>query len=149
MDWMFYFFTWNQHWKGSPSNLQNKDPWRWALVLEKLVLCKMIGGESVTGGQKLMSCCRGGTWLLGQWEKKHIFKKCILPIADSFFFYLFSDNRYNIPICVWLLDTHPHCAPIVYVKPTPNMQIRPGRHVDPNGKINLPFLLQWKYVSFI
>ncbi|XP_052832400.1 tumor susceptibility gene 101 protein isoform X1 [Octopus bimaculoides] len=57
----------------------------------------------------------------------------------------YRDNRYNIPICVWLLDTHPHCAPIVYVKPTPNMQIKPGRHVDPNGKINLPFLLQWKY----
>ncbi|GAB1609234.1 tumor susceptibility gene 101 protein-like [Argonauta hians] len=57
----------------------------------------------------------------------------------------YRENRYNIPICVWLLDAHPYCDPIVYVKPTPNMQIKPGRHVDPNGKINLPFLSNWKF----
>ncbi|CAE1304764.1 TSG101 [Acanthosepion pharaonis] len=57
----------------------------------------------------------------------------------------YKGNIYNIPICIWLLDTHPYNAPIVYVKPTSTMQIKPGRYVDPNGKINLPYLLNWRF----
>ncbi|KAL4233571.1 hypothetical protein ACF0H5_008252 [Mactra antiquata] len=54
---------------------------------------------------------------------------------------------YNIPICIWLLDTHPYNPPIVYVKPTSTMQIKSGRNVDMNGKIDLPYLREWKYPS--
>lgn len=57
----------------------------------------------------------------------------------------YRGNVYNIPICVWLMDTHPYNPPLVYVKPTPNMQIKPGRNVDQNGKVDLPYLREWRY----
>jgi ESCRT-I complex subunit TSG101 len=45
------------------------------------------------------------------------------------------------------MDTHPYNPPMVFVKPTPTMQIKSGRNVDMNGKIDLPYLREWKYVS--
>ena len=58
-----------------------------------------------------------------------------------------SGSTYNIPICLWLMDTHPYNPPMVYVKPTQTMQIKQGKHVDANGKIYLPYLHEWKHVS--
>jgi ESCRT-I complex subunit TSG101 len=54
---------------------------------------------------------------------------------------------YNIPICIWLMDTHPNNAPMCYVKPTPDMQIKVSMYVDHNGKIYLPYLHDWVPVS--
>ncbi|XP_077143265.1 tumor susceptibility gene 101 protein-like isoform X2 [Ranitomeya variabilis] len=56
----------------------------------------------------------------------------------------YKGNTYNIPICLWLLDTYPHKPPICFVKPTSMMTIKTGRHVDANGKIYLPYLEEWK-----
>ncbi|XP_069688341.1 tumor susceptibility gene 101 protein isoform X3 [Periplaneta americana] len=50
---------------------------------------------------------------------------------------------YNIPICIWLMDTHPNNAPMCYVKPTPDMHIKVSIFVDHNGKIYLPYLHDW------
>lgn len=50
---------------------------------------------------------------------------------------------YNIPICIWLMDTHPYNAPMCYVKPTSDMQIKASMFVDHNGKIYLPYLHDW------
>ncbi|KAA0195852.1 hypothetical protein HAZT_HAZT011620 [Hyalella azteca] len=50
---------------------------------------------------------------------------------------------YNIPICLWILDTHPYSAPMAFVKPTADMSIKASRHVDQNGKIYLPYLQEW------
>lgn len=50
---------------------------------------------------------------------------------------------YNIPICMYLMDTHPKNAPICYVKPTPDMSIKVSMFVDQNGKIYLPYLHDW------
>ncbi|XP_012257271.2 tumor susceptibility gene 101 protein [Athalia rosae] len=55
----------------------------------------------------------------------------------------YKGNVYNIPICIWLMDTHPHNAPICYVKPTANMNIKVSIFVDHNGKIYLPYLHEW------
>ena len=33
-------------------------------------------------------------------------------------------QNYNIPISLWLMDTHPYHAPLCFVKPTPDMQIK-------------------------
>ncbi|XP_023324452.1 tumor susceptibility gene 101 protein [Eurytemora carolleeae] len=52
---------------------------------------------------------------------------------------------YNIPVSVWLLDTHPYNAPLCYVKPTQDMQIKVSKHVDTSGKIYLPYLHEWAY----
>jgi len=35
----------------------------------------------------------------------------------------YKNNTYNIPVCIWLMSSHPNNAPICYVKPTPDMRI--------------------------
>lgn len=50
---------------------------------------------------------------------------------------------YNIPICIWLMDTHPQNAPLCFVKPTADMSIKVSIYVDNNGKIYLPYLHEW------
>ncbi|KAM9493539.1 tumor susceptibility gene 101 protein [Clarias gariepinus] len=57
----------------------------------------------------------------------------------------FKGTIYNIPICLWLLDTYPFNPPICFVKPTSAMMIKTGKHVDANGKIYLPYLHEWKH----
>ena len=60
---------------------------------------------------------------------------------------LLISNRglnFNIPISIWLLDTHPEQAPKVYVCPTEDMEIRAGLHVDDTGKVYLPYLSDWR-----
>lgn len=59
------------------------------------------------------------------------------------------DNTYHIPICIFLMDTHPYNAPLAYVRPTPDMQIKVSMYVDHNGKIYLPYLHDWVPVSII
>lgn len=58
--------------------------------------------------------------------------------------FLSSDNTYYIPICIWLMDTHPQNAPMCFVKPTPTMQIKVSMYVDHNGKVYLPYLHDWQ-----
>ncbi|ODM88552.1 hypothetical protein Ocin01_18134 [Orchesella cincta] len=60
--------------------------------------------------------------------------KGLKPISDRFVF-----NN----VVIWLLDTHPINAPMVFVKPTPDMRIKVSRHVDHNGKVYLPYLHEW------
>ena len=55
----------------------------------------------------------------------------------------YQGRSYNIPVTFWILDTHPTHAPMAYVCPTPDMQIRVSRHVDQNGKVYLPYLHEW------
>jgi len=55
----------------------------------------------------------------------------------------YKGQNYNIPISLWLLDTHPYHAPLCFVKPTPDMQIKVSNHVDHSGKIYLPYLHDW------
>lgn len=61
--------------------------------------------------------------------------------------YFLKGNVYNIPVCLWLLDTYPFNPPICFVKPTSAMMIKTGKHIDANGKIYLPYLHEWKHVS--
>ncbi|KAJ8977048.1 hypothetical protein NQ317_000720 [Molorchus minor] len=55
----------------------------------------------------------------------------------------YRGSVYNIPICIWLIDTHPKNAPICYVQPTPDMSIKVSMFVDQNGKVYLPYLHDW------
>ncbi|XP_013390436.1 uncharacterized protein LOC106158870 [Lingula anatina] len=57
----------------------------------------------------------------------------------------YKGTIYNIPVCVWLLETHPYNPPVVNVKPTATMQIKPGQYVDANGRVYLPFLFEWRH----
>uniref|UniRef100_A0A0C9PRS1 Tsg101_0 protein n=1 Tax=Fopius arisanus TaxID=64838 RepID=A0A0C9PRS1_9HYME len=56
---------------------------------------------------------------------------------------MFKGSVYNIPICIWLMDTHPNNAPMCYVEPTAEMTIKVSMYVDHNGKIYLPYLHDW------
>ncbi|XP_071135228.1 tumor susceptibility gene 101 protein-like [Mytilus edulis] len=57
----------------------------------------------------------------------------------------YRGNIYNIPIGIFILDTHPYNPPMCYVKPTNTMQIKQGTNVDANGKVDLPYLRDWRY----
>ena len=55
-------------------------------------------------------------------------------------------SNYNIPVSIWMLDTHPLQAPLIFVCPTKDMQIRVSSHVDQAGKVYLPYLTEWNHV---
>lgn len=57
----------------------------------------------------------------------------------------YKGTFYNIPVCIWLMDTHPQNAPLCFVKPTPDMSIKVSRYVDSNGKVYLPYLHEWTH----
>lgn len=55
----------------------------------------------------------------------------------------YKGSFYNIPVCIWLMDTHPKNAPLCFVKPTADMSIKVSKYVDSNGKVYLPYLHEW------
>ncbi|XP_041853523.1 ubiquitin-conjugating enzyme E2 variant 3 [Melanotaenia boesemani] len=57
----------------------------------------------------------------------------------------YEGRSYNFPIQLWLLDSFPFTPPICLLKPTANMVIREGKHVDAKGRIYLPGLHNWDY----
>ncbi|XP_016074923.1 PREDICTED: ubiquitin-conjugating enzyme E2 variant 3 isoform X2 [Miniopterus natalensis] len=57
----------------------------------------------------------------------------------------YQGNTYNIPIRLWILDSHPFAPPICFLKPTANMGISVGKHVDAQGRIYLPYLQNWSH----
>ena len=59
----------------------------------------------------------------------------------------YKGATYNIPIALWLQDSHPFNPPMVYVKPTSTMKIKEGPHVDTTGRVFLPYLTEWKHPS--
>lgn len=74
-------------------------------------------------------------------------KKQLKKYKTNFYVILILGTYYNIPICIWLMDTHPNNAPMCYVKPTADMDIKVSMFVDHNGKIYLPYLHDWLPVS--
>ncbi|CAN9498800.1 unnamed protein product [Ophioblennius macclurei] len=57
----------------------------------------------------------------------------------------YEGRSYNFPIQLWLLDSFPFTPPICLLRPTANMMIREGKHVDGSGRIYLPGLHNWDY----
>ncbi|XP_036282634.1 ubiquitin-conjugating enzyme E2 variant 3 isoform X4 [Pipistrellus kuhlii] len=58
---------------------------------------------------------------------------------------MYHGNTYNIPVRLWILDSHPFAPPICFLKPTANMGISVGKHVDAQGRIYLPYLQNWSH----
>ncbi|KAI1372581.1 UEV-domain-containing protein [Hypoxylon crocopeplum] len=56
---------------------------------------------------------------------------------------IFRGTTYRFPISLWIPHAYPREAPIGYVTPTENMMVRPGQHVDPQGRIYHPYLVGW------
>lgn len=57
----------------------------------------------------------------------------------------YQGRSYNLPIQLWLLDSYPFTPPICFLRPTSNMMIREGKHVDAKGRIYLPGLHNWDH----
>ncbi|XP_026221272.1 UEV domain-containing protein [Anabas testudineus] len=56
---------------------------------------------------------------------------------------MFTDNIYNIPICVWIEESYPQTAPICYVRPTCDMMLITGKYISSNAEVVLPYLEEW------
>ncbi|KAG5839036.1 hypothetical protein ANANG_G00200660 [Anguilla anguilla] len=87
--------------------------------------------------------------------------KCLMPVVEN---YVFNDGntqhlmnltgtvpvhfigkQFNIPVCLWLLDSYPRIPPICFVKPSNEMMVVTGQYTDANGQIDLPYLQEWSY----
>ncbi|XP_038131608.1 ubiquitin-conjugating enzyme E2 variant 3 [Cyprinodon tularosa] len=80
-----------------------------------------------------------GTYTFTDSSQKDLLKLIgVIPVK-------YDGRSYNIPIQLWLLDSFPFTPPICLLKPTSNMVIREGKHVDAKGRIHLPGLHNWDY----
>ncbi|KAH9484300.1 Tumor susceptibility gene 101 protein [Psilocybe cubensis] len=61
----------------------------------------------------------------------------LLPIS-------YRQTGYNIPVAIWLPREYPREAPIVYVVPTTEMVVRPGRYLDVSGRCRIEYMQQWE-----
>ncbi|KAL8489654.1 hypothetical protein ACS0TY_025524 [Phlomoides rotata] len=53
----------------------------------------------------------------------------------------FQGATYNIPVIIWLMESYPHHAPLVFVNPTRDMMIkRQHPFVSPNGVVSVPYI---------
>lgn len=57
----------------------------------------------------------------------------------------YEGHLYNIPVRLWILDSHPFAPPLCFLMPTVNMGIRVGKHIDAEGRIYLPYLQNWSH----
>ncbi|XP_028263644.1 ubiquitin-conjugating enzyme E2 variant 3 [Parambassis ranga] len=57
----------------------------------------------------------------------------------------YEGRTYNFPIQLWLMDSFPFTPPICLLRPTANMVIREGKHVDAKGRLYLPGLHNWDH----
>ncbi|CAF3509451.1 unnamed protein product, partial [Rotaria socialis] len=59
---------------------------------------------------------------------------------------LYRQNRYNIPVEIWLQEDHPLVAPLAYVKPISNMYISPNAlYVQDDEVVILSYLEFWDH----
>ncbi|GCB69913.1 uncharacterized protein [Scyliorhinus torazame] len=52
---------------------------------------------------------------------------------------------YNVPIIIWLRNTHPQYPPKCFVKGLPIVCRNPGIHIDNAGMVSSSYLSNWKY----
>ncbi len=57
----------------------------------------------------------------------------------------YKGQTYNIPVCIWLLAEYPYTAPMGFVVPTKDMQLKVSHYVDHTGKIFMAYLSSWSY----
>jgi ESCRT-I complex subunit TSG101 len=55
----------------------------------------------------------------------------------------FRNTTYGFPVHVWVPHAYPRESPMVYVKPSHDMLVRPGQHVSGDGRVYHPYLAQW------
>lgn len=58
--------------------------------------------------------------------------------------HLHTEQRYNIPIRIWLQRGYPKEKPIVFINPSLDMAISAVDYVDREGYVNVPYIQDWK-----
>jgi len=87
--------------------------------------------------------------------------KCLAPSSERYVFQTgqieelvniagtipvrYREERYNIPIRIWIPKTYPEEAPICYVSPTQEMEINVSPYVTHSGLVELPCLTDWQH----
>jgi len=61
---------------------------------------------------------------------------------------MYKGVSYNIPIALYLWDTHPYYAPLCFVCPTAEMVVKDSPTVDKSGKVYLPYLNEWRFPDY-
>ncbi|GMT24858.1 hypothetical protein PFISCL1PPCAC_16155, partial [Pristionchus fissidentatus] len=75
-------------------------------------------------------------------KKRHAFKMFgTIPVQ-------YKGSVYNIPISIYLWDSHPYYAPICNVVPTALMVIKESEHVNKQGRVFLPYLNEWRFPGY-
>ncbi|XP_029309076.1 E3 ubiquitin-protein ligase RNF31 isoform X3 [Cottoperca gobio] len=70
-------------------------------------------------------------------KKKLVFLAGTLPVH-------YEGSEYNIPVCIWLHETHPLSRPRCFVCPSVSMLINPAcSYVEASGNISLHGLTNW------
>ncbi|CAG8637526.1 12486_t:CDS:2, partial [Ambispora leptoticha] len=90
------------------------------MMLYKTLLPKFESYTYETGNCQLLVCLYG-----------------TIPIT-------YRSSPYYIQVAFWIPTEYPHSPPIVFVVPMSNMLIKTGKHVDPNGRCNHPYLTCWQ-----
>lgn len=57
----------------------------------------------------------------------------------------YKGSTYNIPVCIWMLTEFPQTAPMAFVVPTKDMQLKVSHHVDHTGKIFMTYITSWSH----
>ncbi|KAI7809611.1 hypothetical protein IRJ41_012670 [Triplophysa rosa] len=71
-------------------------------------------------------------------KKKLVYLGGTVPVT-------YEGNKYNIPVCVWIHETHPKNPPRCFVCPSPTMVINAkSSNVDASGCVLLHCLSNWK-----
>ena len=57
----------------------------------------------------------------------------------------YKGSTYNIPVDMYLPPQYPHRPPVIFVRPTPGMMIKPNhQHVGSDGNVYMPYLTEWR-----
>ncbi|XP_065132453.1 uncharacterized protein [Paramisgurnus dabryanus] len=71
-------------------------------------------------------------------KKKLVYLGGTVPVT-------YEGNKYNIPVCIWIHETHPKNPPRCFVCPSPTMVVNAkSSNVDASGCILLHCLSNWK-----
>eukprot|EP01084_Bolivina_argentea_P276877 472532_1 len=71
--------------------------------------------------------------------------QCNIVVLSGTVEIFFRGAHYNVPVEIFLGNTYPFHPPKVFVRPTKDMEIKPGhKHVDNEGVVYLPYLHEWE-----
>ena len=57
----------------------------------------------------------------------------------------YKGATYNIPVDTYLPPQYSHRPPVIFVRPTPGMMIKPNhQHVGSDGNVYMPYLSEWR-----